>query len=297
GRRSPGAARTPRARGRPRRGSGSDPRGGACRLVGGRRVAPRHHGRAVDREAARGGPADPGPARHFLLEEHARLRHRGAQARRHRDGPQARRGRRGGGPRRGDPPRARQVEADMTKPRGTGAAPARRLRILIAEDNPVNERVARTLLEKQGHTVLVAHNGREALAVAQREKLDVILMDVQMPEMDGFAATAAIRDMESGTGNRVPIVGVTAHATARDRRLCLAAGMDTYLSKPIRPDMLFAAIDEVIPGRERSRAALPAADRSLAAVQVLDEAGILAVVSGNPGLLRELTELFLEDSP
>ena len=187
----------------------------------------------------------------------------------------------------------------MTKPRGTGAAPARRLRILIAEDNPVNERVARTLLEKQGHTVLVAHNGREALAVAQREKLDVILMDVQMPEMDGFAATAAIRDMESGTGNRVPIVGVTAHATARDRRLCLAAGMDTYLSKPIRPEMLFAAIDEVIPGRREGVApAAPApTDRSLATVAVLDEAGLLEVVSGNSDLLRELAELFLEDSP
>ena len=184
----------------------------------------------------------------------------------------------------------------MTKP-GSGPAPERQLRILIAEDNPVNERVARKLLEKQGHTVLVAHNGREALAVAQSEKLDVILMDVQMPEMDGFAATAAIREMEARTGQHVPIVGVTAHATARDRRLCLAAGMDTYLSKPIRPDVLFAAIDEVIPGRERAPAASPPADLSLTAVEVLDEAGILAVVSGNSDLLRELAELFLEDSP
>jgi len=184
----------------------------------------------------------------------------------------------------------------MTKP-GSGPVPERRLRILIAEDNPVNERVARKLLEKQGHTVLVAHNGREALAVAQSEKLDVILMDVQMPEMDGFAATAAIRELETRTGQHVPIVGVTAHATARDRRLCLAAGMDTYLSKPIRPDMLFAAIDEIIPGRERAPAAPPPADHSLTAVEVLDEAGILAVVSGNSDLLRELAELFLEDSP
>jgi len=183
----------------------------------------------------------------------------------------------------------------MTKP-GSGSAPERRLRILIAEDNPVNERVARRLLEKQGHTVIVAHNGREALAVAQSEKLDVILMDVQMPEMDGFAATAAIRDMETRTGQHVPIVGVTAHATARDRKLCLAAGMDTYLSKPIRPEMLFAAIDEIVPGRERAQASSPA-DHSLSAVEVLDEAGIIAVVSGNSDLLRELAELFLEDSP
>jgi two-component system, sensor histidine kinase and response regulator len=185
----------------------------------------------------------------------------------------------------------------MTKSGHTGRASGRGLRILIAEDNPVNERVARTLLEKQGHTVLVARNGFEALAVARTEQLDVILMDVQMPEMDGFAATTAIRDMESGTGRRVPIVGVTAHATARDRRLCLAAGMDTYLSKPIRPEMLFAAIDEVIPGRERSRAEAPPEDPSVAGVEVLDEAGLLGVVSGNAELLRELAELFLEDSP
>jgi two-component system, sensor histidine kinase and response regulator len=185
----------------------------------------------------------------------------------------------------------------VTKPGRTGGPPERALRILVAEDNPVNERVARALLEKQGHTVFVARNGLQALELAQSEKLDVILMDVQMPEMDGFAATAAIRDMEMGTGRRVPIVGVTAHATARDRRLCLAAGMDTYLSKPIRPDMLFAAIDEVIPGRERAPASPPATDQSLGAVEVLNEAGILAVVSGNPDLLRELAELFLEDSP
>ena len=184
----------------------------------------------------------------------------------------------------------------MTKSGHGGRAAGRGLRILIAEDNPVNERVARTLLEKQGHTVIVARNGFEALAVARTEQLDVILMDVQMPEMDGFAATTAIRDMESATGRRVPIVGVTAHATARDRRLCLAAGMD--LSKPIRPEMLFAAIDEVIPGRERSRdEAPPPQDPSVAALEVLDEPGLLEVVSGNADLLRELAELFVEDSP
>jgi CheY-like chemotaxis protein len=178
------------------------------------------------------------------------------------------------------------------------AGSGRGLRVLVAEDNPVNERVARTLLEKQGHPVLVARNGREALELARRETLDVILMDVQMPEMDGFAATAAIRDLEAQTGRRVPIVGVTAHATARDRRLCLAAGMDTYLSKPIRPDMLFAAIDEVIPGRAKAAAAAPVTeDHSLATIDVLDEVGILAVVSGSVDLLRELAELFLEDSP
>jgi CheY-like chemotaxis protein len=177
------------------------------------------------------------------------------------------------------------------------AGSGRSLRVLVAEDNPVNERVARTLLEKQGHTVLVARNGREALELARTETLDVILMDVQMPEMDGFAATAAIRDLEAETGKRVPIVGVTAHATARDRRLCLAAGMDTYLSKPIRPDMLFAAIDEVIPGREKAPPPPVTQDHTLAAVDVLDEIGILAVVSGSADLLRELAELFLEDSP
>jgi CheY-like chemotaxis protein/HPt (histidine-containing phosphotransfer) domain-containing protein len=173
--------------------------------------------------------------------------------------------------------------------------------VLLAEDNPVNQRVARTVLEKQGHTVVSAHNGREALARVQAERFDVVLMDVQMPELDGLEATRAIREIESGTGARVPIIGVTAHAMKGDRERCLASGMDGYVAKPIRPPALFAAIDEAI-ARHPPPPASPSAGRSEAEAvsahdQVLDEAGLIALVSSDGKLIQELAGLFLEDSP
>jgi len=116
------------------------------------------------------------------------------------------------------------------------------LRILVAEDNLVNQRLVVRLLEKRGHRVVVAANGGEALAALERESFDIILMDVQMPEMDGFEATAAIRNKEKGSGLHQIIVALTAHAMKGDREKCLAAGMDAYLSKPIRPQEL----DEVL---------------------------------------------------
>jgi CheY-like chemotaxis protein len=192
------------------------------------------------------------------------------------------------------------------------SAPARtagrRLRVLLAEDNPVNQRLARTILEKQGHTVVLAHNGREALARAQAETFDIVLMDVQMPEMDGLAATAAIREIETRTGAHLPIVGVTAHAMKGDRERCLAGGMDGYVSKPIRPVALFAAIDEVTAGKapaappaekapEEKVPAEKVAAEKVATGEVLDEAGLVALVSSDGQLLKELAGLFLEDSP
>jgi PAS domain S-box-containing protein len=108
-----------------------------------------------------------------------------------------------------------------------------RLRVLLAEDNAVNQRIASRLLEKQGHHVTLAPNGRQALAALDREHFDVVLMDVQMPEMDGFEATAAIRARERHTGSHLPIIAMTAHAMQGDRERCLAAGMDSYIAKPI----------------------------------------------------------------
>jgi CheY-like chemotaxis protein/HPt (histidine-containing phosphotransfer) domain-containing protein len=174
------------------------------------------------------------------------------------------------------------------------AIQGRRLRILLAEDNPVNQRVARTILENQGHEVLVAQNGREALARAQKDRFDVILMDVQMPEMDGLAATAAIRQFESGREDRVPIIGVTAHAMKGDRERCLAAGMDGYVSKPIRPVTLFAAIDELV---NKNAPEVPTPLETPADGPILDESALLALVSGNSELLNELVSLFLQDGP
>jgi CheY-like chemotaxis protein len=123
-------------------------------------------------------------------------------------------------------------------------APESPLRILLAEDNPVNQKVASRLLESQGHTVVVASNGRDAVAAAGREAFDVILMDVQMPEMDGFQATAAIRAAEGASSRHVPIIAMTAHAMSGDRDRCLAAGMDGYVAKPLQLNELFKAISQ-----------------------------------------------------
>jgi two-component system sensor histidine kinase/response regulator len=116
------------------------------------------------------------------------------------------------------------------------------LRILLAEDNAMNQIHAIRLFEKRGHLVTVAGNGREALAALEREQFDLVLMDVQMPELDGFETTAAIRAREHSVGGHIPIVAMTAHAMKGDRERCLAAGMDDYTSKPIRAEELFEAI-------------------------------------------------------
>lgn len=129
-------------------------------------------------------------------------------------------------------------------PRSTGASMA--LRVLLAEDNPVNRRVATLLLEKQGHSVTVVNDGSAALAALTGEEFDLILMDVQMPGMDGMQATASIRASEEITGNHIPIVALTAHAMAGDRARFLAGGMDGYIAKPIYPREMFDTIADVL---------------------------------------------------
>jgi two-component system, sensor histidine kinase len=121
------------------------------------------------------------------------------------------------------------------------------LRVLLAEDNAVNQRVAQRFLERLGHTVTVANDGREAVECWRGQPFDLVLMDVQMPEMDGFEAVAAIRAAERASGLRTPVVALTAHAMSGDRERCLAAGMDGYLTKPVRLAQLVAAIDDVLP--------------------------------------------------
>jgi two-component system, sensor histidine kinase and response regulator len=165
----------------------------------------------------------------------------------------------------------------------------RRLRVLLAEDNAVNTRLATAILEKHGHIVVPVRNGREALAAAHRGAFDMALMDVQMPDMDGFQATAAIRDAEKGTGRHLPIVALTAHALKGDREVCLAAGMDAYLAKPIRALELLAVIDQLSVG-----AAEPPPDYTGDEPSFADE--ILARVEGDRNLLAELVDLFRADS-
>jgi two-component system, sensor histidine kinase and response regulator len=127
--------------------------------------------------------------------------------------------------------------------------PTGSLRVLVAEYNLVNQRLVTRLLEKKGHFVVVAGNGREALEALEKESFDLVLMDVQMPVMDGFEATAAIRKREEGKGIRVPVVAVTAHAMKGDREKCLAGGMDRYLTKPIRPQQLDELLEKYLVSR------------------------------------------------
>src|SRR6266581_900036 len=123
------------------------------------------------------------------------------------------------------------------------------LSVLLAEDNLVNQRLATRMLEKRGHRVVVAANGREALEALAKGSFDLVLMDVQMPEMDGFETTAAIRETEKGTGTHLPVIALTAHAMKGDREKCLAGGMDGYLAKPIRPRELDDLLESYVARR------------------------------------------------
>jgi two-component system, sensor histidine kinase and response regulator len=141
-----------------------------------------------------------------------------------------------------------RLVSDPPAPAEDAPAAGRALRVLLAEDNRINQRLAVRMLEKAGHTVTVAENGREALAALERETFDVVLMDVQMPEMSGFEATAAIRAREQQTGGHLPVVALTAHAMKGDRERCLEAGMDAYVAKPVRAAELLQVIADLVPG-------------------------------------------------
>jgi CheY-like chemotaxis protein len=127
------------------------------------------------------------------------------------------------------------------------------LKILLAEDNRVNQLLATRLLEKGGHTVVLVETGTAALEALGKQSFDLVLMDVQMPEMDGLQATASVRLQEESTGKHIPIVAMTAHAMVGDKDRCLQAGMDAYISKPLSVKDLFATIECLFPDLESSR--------------------------------------------
>ncbi|HWG42328.1 MAG TPA: PAS domain S-box protein [Gemmataceae bacterium] len=183
--------------------------------------------------------------------------------------------------------RTPRAAVDLAEP---PAGVERRLRILLAEDNMVNQRVAMRILEKRGHSVVLAHNGKEVLALLERETFDLVLMDLEMPEMGGFEATANIRQRERATDRHIPILALTAHAMKGDRERCLQAGMDGYVAKPIQARELFQAIAELLP-------VSPAVEESSAPAVVLDRVEALQHVGGDPELLRELIGVFLQDCP
>ncbi len=195
--------------------------------------------------------------------------------------------------------RLRQADGgtpDRPSPSGTAGrqnASPPPLRILLAEDNAINEKLITRLLEKHGHSVKVAVTGVEALAAIAEHRFDLVLMDVQMPEMDGLEATRRLREREAGTGSHLPIVALTAHTLPEDRQKCLEAGMDAFICKPVQAHALFEVLGGLRPyqpaGIGRSEPTMP--------VRTLDVPALQAQYEDDEDLLAELIDLFREECP
>ncbi len=172
----------------------------------------------------------------------------------------------------------------------------RRIRILLAEDNIINQKVALRHLEKIGYQADAVANGKEVLSALERIPYDLVLMDVQMPEMDGFEATAAIRRKERATGGHIPIIAMTAHAMKGDRERCLGAGMDDYVPKPIQPqsiiDVIGRWVNNVVPRKPEASLIEPSEAR-----EVFDKKMLLELLDGDEPLFREILGMFLKDAP
>jgi signal transduction histidine kinase/DNA-binding response OmpR family regulator/HPt (histidine-containing phosphotransfer) domain-containing protein len=211
------------------------------------------------------------------------------------------------------------AEGSRLPDRGTPALARRPLRLLLAEDNVINQKLMLRLLEKAGHAATVVRSGRAALDALAKDRFDMVLMDVQMPEMDGFEATAAIRANERTTGEHIPLVAITAHAMRGDRERCLQAGFDGYVSKPIHFEDLFDTIDELAPrgaaraaraevtGRPRADALVPAGtaeETAAASVSSVPNPSpsfaediALERTGGDRKLLEEIIGVFLAEIP
>ena len=166
------------------------------------------------------------------------------------------------------------------------------LRVLVAEDNLVNQALMKALLRRAGHEPVVANNGIEAVKLFGSDSFDIILMDVQMPEMDGYDATYEILKLQADSGRRVPIIALTAHASPADRSRCLAAGMDEYLAKPIRAQSLYAMIDRLT-GHHTTVNIEKAKTKTT--VSAIDWKAAFETVGGDEGLLKELLRVFVGD--
>jgi two-component system, sensor histidine kinase and response regulator len=201
-------------------------------------------------------------------------------------------------------------QAGSAKPRRAPMPERRRgraLRILVAEDNAVNRTLVRKILEKRGHTVVAVENGKAAVdgfagSFEKRRRFDVVIMDVQMPVMDGLEAASEIRQRETGLGGRVPIVALTAHAMAGDRERCLDAGMTAYLVKPLQPHQLIETVEslaQAAPAQPRSAEGVRfhGQTREAADSAPIDEADALAIAGGDPALVRELARIFFSELP
>ena len=185
----------------------------------------------------------------------------------------------------------REQPQPLASPVAESAAPPKTLRVLVADDNAANRVLASRILQKRGHSVVLVPGGRETLQAIERERFDVLLLDVQMPKMDGFATTAAIRQQEKETGGHLPIIAMTAYAMSGDRERCLDAGMDGYIAKPLHARQL----QELVEGMAAARLPQPG-DSTAVPTSPFDFGPALARLEGDVELLREQMRFFLEDA-
>ncbi len=173
----------------------------------------------------------------------------------------------------------------------------RRFHVLVADDSPTNRHLAESLLVKRGHTVVTANDGFAAVAEFDKGGIDVVLMDVSMPECDGLEATGLIREREAAVGGHTPIIALTAHAMDGDRQRCLAAGMDAYVSKPFNADELLATMASLSRSDGPAQVVTPGPQPTQSEAPALDRTEALVRVEGNLELLAEMVGLFVEEYP
>jgi len=186
-------------------------------------------------------------------------------------------------------------ETEASAPKSTQDRQMQALKILVAEDTPFNQKFITRLLDRWGHTAIIVDDGRKAVTAVSENRYDLILMDVQMPEMDGFEATASIREIEKKKGEHTPIIAMTAHAMKGDRERCLDAGMDDYVPKPISSEALLNAIKTLVPEHRGP-------DREESPVQenvqpVIDKEALLKAFDNDRTFLKEVIDMFIADYP
>jgi CheY-like chemotaxis protein/HPt (histidine-containing phosphotransfer) domain-containing protein len=164
--------------------------------------------------------------------------------------------------------------------------------VLVAEDNKFNQQVIQRMLERSGHTVRVVSNGSETLAALEQSAFDLLLLDVNMPEIDGLGVIRTIREREKATGNHLRVIALTALSGKRDRERCIEAGMDDFLAKPIRAAEVYAALDRVIAAHPIAQPGVPAGNSTL-----IDPAIMLSGCAGDAALLADMIQLFEEAAP
>jgi CheY-like chemotaxis protein len=196
-------------------------------------------------------------------------------------------------------PLAKESPADFELPAVPPTAACGPLRILLVEDNPANQKLATYILQDRGHQVEIAEHGREAIDLIEQNRYDLILMDVQMPHMNGLEATAAIRKRESG-GSRMPIIAMTAHAMQDDRDRCLASGMDGYLTKPINAAEMIGLIERLAGGVASSQVSAPLAGSAealpRAPLPVFNAKEALTRCFDSTDMVREMIHCFYEEA-